>query len=344
MFNNNIFVYEPEIAELKMRIGLDKPVYLIAEAGINHNGDIEIAKEMIKMASESGANAVKFQTIIPDELFSEIINPKLYCMSKNWILTKKDHLELQKYARKNNIDFFSTPFGKKSAKLLQEINVPIMKIASGEITNYDLISFIAKMKIPMLVSTGMTSISEIAKVVEIIKSHDCPFVILHCVSSYPTSIKDANLSTIPYLQNTFGVPVGFSDHTMGIEASLAAVALGARVIEKHFTLDKNMDGPDQKLSLDPSEFTELVKKTRIIEESIGIPRTISIKSENIFKENMRKSLGVISDIPAGTILKRSMITSFRPGTGIPPMMIDNIVGRKTKKLVKKGSLLKWNDF
>jgi len=321
-----------------------KSTYLIAEAGINHNGDIEIAKKMIEQAAKCGANGIKFQTIIPDELFSKTINPKLYELSKDWILTKKDHIELQKFSRKNKIDFFSTPFGTNSARLLQQLKVPFMKVASGEITNHDFILFLTKMKIPMLVSTGMTSIAEIAKVVEIIKNQNCPFVLLHCVSSYPTLSKDANLSTIPYLRNTFDVPVGFSDHTVGIDISLAAVALGACVIEKHFTLDKNMEGPDQKLSLDPSEFSDLSKKTRLIEKAIGNPRTIAIKPEIKFRENMRKSLGTTQDIPPNTSIKRSMISTFRPGTGIPPTMINNIVGRKTRKLVKKGSLIKWDDF
>jgi len=327
---------------MKKKFG--KSTYLIAEAGINHNGDIEIAKKMIEMAAENGANAIKFQTIIPDELFSKTINPKLYELSKDWVLTKNEHIELQNYSRKNKIDFFSTPFGIKSAQLLQQIKVPLMKIASGEITNHDFIRFLAKMKIPMLVSTGMSTIAEIAQVVEIIRSHNCPFVLLHCVSSYPTLSKDANLSTIPYLRNTFDIPIGFSDHTVGIEISLAAVALGACVIEKHFTLDKNMEGPDQKLSLDPSEFSNLSKKTRLIEKAIGKPRSTIIKSEVKFRENMQKSLGTTQNISPNTIIKRSMISSFRPGTGISPTMINNIVGRKTRKLVKNGSLLKWDDF
>jgi len=328
----------------KIKNGLKNSTYLIAEAGINHNGDIKIAKKMIESAAISGANGIKFQTINPDELFSKNINSELYELSKDWILTKKDHLELQKHSKKNKIDFFSTPFGFKSAKLLQEIKVPIIKIASGEITNHDLIKYLSKMKIPMLVSTGMTTISEIAEVVELIKQYDCPFTLLHCVSSYPTLAKDANLSTIQYLKNTFNVPVGFSDHTTGIEVSLAAVALGASVIEKHFTLDKNMPGPDQTLSLNPSEFLQLSKKTRLIEKSLGTPRSNVIKSEIRFRENMRKSLGVKSDVIPGTVLKHSMISLFRPGIGIPPNMINNIIGRTVKKPIKAGTLLSWDDF
>ena len=319
-------------------------VYIVAEAGINHNSDIKTAKKMIEVASKCGANAIKFQTFTADELFSETINPKLYNLAKTWVLTKNDHIELQKYAKKNKIDFFSTPFGFKSARLLENLNVPFIKIASGEITNHDLISFIAKMKIPMLVSTGMTTISEIANIVSLIQNYDCDFALLHCVSSYPTLAKDSNISTIPYLKTMFGVPIGFSDHTAGISVSLAAVALGATIIEKHFTLDKNMEGPDQKLSLDPTEFSELVKQTRIIEQSIGKPRSNIISVEKKFRDNMRKSLGAYQTIPKGSIIKRSMITSFRPGTGIPPYMIDNIIGHRTNKIIKKGTFFTWNDF
>ena len=319
-------------------------VYVIAEAGINHNSDIQIAKKMIESASKCGANAIKFQTFTPDELFSELINPELYNLSKTWVLTKSDHIELQKYAKKNKIDFFSTPCGIKSANLLKKIKVPFIKIASGELTNLDLIDYISKMKIPMMISTGMTSISEISKVVEIVQSNNCPFSLLHCISSYPAKHSDANLSTIPQLQKTFDIPVGFSDHSLGIDISLAAVALGATIIEKHFTLDKNMPGPDQKLSIDPNELSNLVKKIRIIEKAMGSSRKTVFKTEESFRKNMRKSLGAAQNIPVNTIIKRSMITSFRPGTGIPPYLIDEFIGRKTKKTIKKGSLLNWDLF
>lgn len=329
---------------LLMQKEIRKPTYIVAEAGINHNSDIKIAKKMIEISSKCGADAIKFQTFTPDELFSELINPKLYNLSKSWVLSKKDHIELQKHAKKNKITFFSTPCGLKSANLLKNLKVPFMKIASGDITNINLIDYISKMKIPMMISTGMTSISEISKVVEIVQSNNCTFSLLHCVSNYPAKYSNANLSTISHLQNIFNVPVGFSDHTIGIDVSLTAVALGATIIEKHFTLDKNMDGPDQKLSIDPIELSNLVKKTRIIEKTMGIPRRTIYKTEEPFKINMRKSLGTNITIPANTIIKRSMIALFRPGTGISPSMIDNFIGRKTKKIIKKGSLLKWDYF
>jgi len=171
-------------------IGTRKSVYVIAECGINHNGDIEIAKEMIRKASECGADAVKFQTIFPEELFSDKLNHDMFELSKTWSFSKKDHIELKKYAEKNNIQFFSTPVGKRSAKLLQEIDVRLIKIASGELTNHELIKMIAKMHKPVILSTGMSNISEIATAVEIIKKEKCPFVLLHCNAAYPTPIDD----------------------------------------------------------------------------------------------------------------------------------------------------------
>ncbi|KAF6244003.1 N-acetylneuraminate synthase [Nitrosopumilus sp. b1] len=319
-------------------------VFVIAEAGINHNGDMRIAKKMIKQASRCGADAIKFQTVIPDELFSEYENPDIYKMAKNWILTKKDHIELKKFALKNNIVFFSTPFGRESAKLLHEINIPIFKIASGEITNHDLITFIAKMKKPVILSTGMSNIDEISSAVGILKKYNCPHVILHCVSSYPTTNSDANLSTIPFLKNLFNSPIGFSDHTVGLEASMAAVSLGASVIEKHFTLDKEMEGPDQKLSLNPTEFLQLTKSVHEIEKTLGSPKIYPVKSELKFQKNMRKSIAALVDIPKDSPIQRSMLTFLRPERGISPLMMEKIIGRKTKSFIKKGTILKWNHF
>jgi sialic acid synthase SpsE len=321
-----------------------KSTFVIAEAGINHNGKLEIAKKMIEKASESGANAIKFQTIIPDEFFSKYENHELYNMSKDWILSKENHIELQKIAKKNNILFFSTPFGRKSAKLLQEINVPLIKIASGEITNHDLISYVAQMKKPIILSTGMSNITEIASAVKILENNKCDFAILHCISSYPTKINETNLSTIPFLKSLFNSPIGFSDHTVGVEASLAAVSLGACIIEKHFTLDKNMEGPDQKISLDPIEFLDLTKRIRKIESSIGVPRLNPLKSELPFQKNMRKSISLSRDVSNGTILNNSMLTFIRPAKGISPVLINEIIGRKIKKSLKKGTILQWNDI
>jgi len=326
------------------QIGLGKPVFIIAEAGINHNGNIIIAKKMIKKASECGVDAIKFQTIFPEELFSKSLNLNLYNFAKKLSFDKQQHLELKKYARKNNIEFFSTPLGKKSTDLLDEIGVNIMKIASGELTNHELIRIVAKKRKPIFLSTGMATLNEIKDTVKIIKKFRCPLAILHCNSSYPTPINDANLSTIPYFQKLFKVPIGYSDHTLGNDACLIAVSMGACIIEKHFTLDKKMEGPDQKLSADVEEFRELVNRIRYYEKSVGSPRKEPTKSEIIPRKLMRKSIGVQMDILSGTKITKQMLCLIRPGTGISPALMNNIIGKKIKRNVKKGKLLQWKMF
>lgn len=321
-----------------------KNVFIIAEAGINHNGNISIAKKLIHEASKCGADAIKFQTIIPDELFSKTVSPKLYDFASKLSFDKKEHLELMKYAKKKNIEFFSTPLGKKSTDLLDEIGVKIMKIASGELTNHDFIKVVANKRKLMIISTGMSTIQEIAAAVNVVKEKGCPFILLHCNSSYPTPINEANLSTIPYLKKVFGVPIGYSDHTLGIEACIAAIALGACIIEKHFTLDKKMEGPDQNLSADIKEFSKLVSTIRTVEKAIGIPRIGPTKSEKKFKKLMRKSLAASRDIPNGTKITKSMIMAIRPESGISPTLLEYIVGMKPKRNVKKGTILTWSMF
>ena len=328
----------------KQKIGSGNSVYVVAEAGINHNGDINIAKKMIEAAAKAGADAIKFQTIFSEELFSKKLNPELYDLIKQWSFNKREHIELKKHAEKNGIDFFSTPVGKKSAKLLREIGVKCIKIASGELTNHELIKNVAKMKKPMIISTGMSTMSEIMDTVNLVRQENCPFALLHCNAAYPSPHEDVNLSNINYLQEMFDVPIGFSDHTIGDEACLAAVSMGASIIEKHFTLDKNMEGPDQKLSADVAEFTNLVSKIRIIEKLRGSPRTGPTKSEMKFRKLMRKSVCAATNIPHGTKLKKPMLTLVRPGTGIPPTMLDQLIGMTIKKDIKKGTLIDWKMF
>lgn len=319
-------------------------VFIVAEAGINHNSDMKIAKQMIESASKCGADAIKFQTIIPDELFSAKLNPELYEMSKDWVLSTKQHRELKNHAKKHNIEFFSTPFGTKSVKILKDVGIKIIKIASGDMNNFQLIQEASNLKIPLIISTGMSTFSEISSTVEFVKSLKREFILLHCNSSYPTPLRDVNLSTIPFLRKTFDIPIGYSDHTLGIESCLGAVSLGACTIEKHFTLDKNMPGPDQKLSSDPEEFSNLVKSIRKIEKTIGTPRSNFTASEKNFRKSMRKSVGVTRNIKKGEILKKNDLAVFRPGTGIPPNMLNNLVGMKVQKSIKKGSVLNWKCF
>lgn len=324
------------------KIGYDKPTFIIAEAGINHNGDLELAKQMVDEAAKCGVDAIKIQTLLPEELFSKKLNSEIYDYIQTLSFDKKQHIELKKHAEKNGIEFLSTPVGSNTAKLLHEIKCNAFKIASGELNNLELVSQIAKYGKPIIVSTGMSTLSEIITTIEIIQEHKCPFVILHCVSCYPTKINDANLSTISYFQNLFDVPIGYSDHTLGNQACLTAVALGAKILEKHFTLDKNMEGPDQKLSGDIHDFKDLVTNTRKIEKSMGMPRTKPYSSEIKFKNLMRVSIGTSKNIPSGTKITKSMLTYFRPGSGIPPTLIDQIIGLRINQDVEKGIQLTWN--
>jgi len=321
-----------------------KNVYVVAEAGINHNGSMNIAKQMIESAAKCGCNAVKFQTIFPEELFTTLNNPDLFEISKSWNFTKKQHIELKKFSEELKLDFFSTPVGIKSAKLLVDIDVKMIKIASGELNNHELVSYISKKHIPIILSTGFSTLSELSQTVELIKSEKCPFAILHCNASYPTPIEDLNLVNIPYLKTIFNTTVGFSDHSLGNEASLAAVSLGAKIIEKHFTLDRKMPGFDQELSSDPKEFLNLVQKIRKLEKSFGKIREGPTKSEQKFKQLMRKSIASVKNIPSGTKITNSMLKAVRPGTGIPIDKKTTLIGLTTKKSIKKDEFFEWEMF
>lgn len=325
---------------------LDNPknVYVVAEAGINHNGSMSIAKQMIESAAKCGCDAVKFQTIFPEELFTSLNNPELFEMAKSWNFTKKQHIELKNLCEELKIDFFSTPFGLKSAKLLVDIDVKMIKIASGELNNHELIAYFSKKHIPIILSTGFSTLSEISQTVELIKSEKCPFAILHCNASYPTPIEDLNLVNIQHLKTIFNTTIGFSDHSIGNEGSLAAVSLGAKIIEKHFTLDTKMPGPDQELSSDPKEFSDLIQKIRKIEKSFGKIREGPTKSEEKFKQLMRKSVASVKDIPSGTKITNSMLKGVRPGTGISIDKKSTLVGLTIKKSIKKDEFFEWGMF
>ena len=315
------------------------PTYIIAEAGINHNGDMHIANEMIEIAAKCGVDAIKFQSFEPQELFSEYLSKDIFDFAKTLHISKKQHVKLKRKAEKLGLDFISTPSGKNSLKILKNLKVKAIKIASPDFDDVELLSMAAKTKIPLIVSTGMSTFSEIVTAVETLKNENATFCLLHCNSSYPSSIKDANLNTILYFKKVFDVPIGYSDHTLGLDACLTAVSMGAKIIEKHFTLDKNMDGPDQKLSSDPKEIKELISKIRTIEKLQGHARSNVTDSEKKFRKLMRKSLAINKDVKAGTKITKNMLMSIRPGTGIPPTQINHIIGITLKKDIKKDTLL-----
>jgi len=328
----------------KTIIGNSHPVYIVAEPGVNHKGDIELAKKLISEASKSGANAVKFQVIGSDEVYLKDNYPKYNKMIRDTQLSKNEYIELQKYAKMKNIDFFATPAGEKSLKILEDINVSAIKIGSGELNRTSLIEKASEAKKPLIVSTGMTTISEISSIVELLKKKQCSFALLHCNSCYPTPIEDANLSTIPYLANVFKIPIGYSDHTIGNIACLSAVSVGASIIEKHFSIDDGVWKQEIDLSAHPKEFSEMVKQIRTIEKMLGKPRQNVSPSEIKSRRIMRYSICASCEIKPGTKIKNSMLTILRPGTGIQPNMKEKIIGLTINKKIKKGTPLEWKMF
>jgi N,N'-diacetyllegionaminate synthase len=334
------------------KIGVNRPCFIIAEAGVNHNGDVRRAMELIDAASQAGADAVKFQTFAADRLATRDA-PKAeyqkqttdavesqYEMLRRLELSPSAHRELMDHCRKQGILFLSTPFDEQSADLLEELGIAAYKVSSGEITNLTFLAHLARKNRPLIISTGMAYLSEVESAVLAVQdagNHE--FVLLHCVSSYPANPADANLRAMQSMRSTFNVPVGYSDHTSGIEVALAAVALGACVIEKHVTLDRTLPGPDHQASLEPNEFARMVKGIRIIEAALGSGRKEPAFSEANTAAVARKSLVAARDIAAGTELTEEMIAIMRPGTGLPPAMRQQLLGRVARTDIPAGTLL-----
>jgi N-acetylneuraminate synthase len=320
--------------------------YIIAEIGANHNGDMVLAKKMIDSAIVCGCDAVKFQSWNKTSITSKTLYEEnttyndskkkhfgsLEEMIDKYYLRKEQHFELNNYCIQKGIDFCSTPFSKEEADLLYELDVKFFKIASMDINNYPLLKYLAKFNKPILLSTGMANLNEIEKAVKIIEEEgNSKIVILHCVSIYPTPYKDLNLRNITMLQNTFKYPVGFSDHSLGYVATLASIALGACVIEKHFTTDKDLPGWDHEVSANPEEMKEIVDGSKIIYNSFGnLKRTIS-KAEEDKKKIFRRSIVLNKNLKANDIIKEEDISFKRPGTGFGPEETELVVGKKLKK-------------
>lgn len=314
-------------------------VFVIAEAGVNHNGDIELAKKLIEEAYKAGADAVKFQTFKAENLVCKDAkkadyqlettdeNESQFDMLKKLELSDSMHRELVDYASKKGIKFLSTPFDIDSLHFLVELGIDIIKLSSGEITNYPLLVAVAKTGLSIILSTGMSDMCEIEAAVEVLKSSGArDITLLHCNTQYPTPYDDVNLNAMNTLRSIGGVKVGYSDHTLGIEVPVAAVALGAEVIEKHFTLDKKMDGPDHRASLDTNELQAMIIAIRNIEKSLGDGKKIPSKSEIGNRIIVRKSIVALKDIKKGDIFTIDNITTKRPGLGITPMFWDDVIG------------------
>jgi len=337
-------------------IGEGEPCFIIAEAGINHNGDVNIAKNMIRAAKECGADAIKFQTFSTEEFIAdenlehtyisqgkEITEPQIE-MFKRVELSEEDTKSLSQFASQIGIMFLSTPSNQAAVDLLCRIGVPAIKVGSDDLTNYPLLEYMAQKKKPIILSTGMATLGEVEKAISIIKeSGNEEVILLHCVSSYPASAEEVNLKAIETLQLAFGVPVGFSDHTEGIEIPLAAVARGACLIEKHFTLDKNLPGPDHRFSADPSQLSALVAGIRKVEQALGSPEKRPSNKEREMITLSRRSIVADVDIPAGGIIKRDMLHLKRPGTGLSADFLPYIEGRKARRFLRKGEMVRLED-
>ena len=339
---------------------MNKKVLIIAEAGVNHDGDFERAKELVDVAAEAGADFVKFQTFNTTLLTSEaaetasyqqqnsVENNNQFSLLKKLELPREWHFELIEYAKSKNIAFLSTGFDETSVDFLNELDLPFFKIPSGELTNKPYLQHIARKKRPIILSTGMATLNEIRKAVEVLVAEGLTLdqiTVLHCNTEYPTPMQDVNLIAMRTIASDLGVMVGYSDHTLGIEIALAAVALGAKVIEKHFTLDKNLPGPDHRASLEPKELKAMVKAIRNIEMAIsgdGIKKPSASESKNITA--VRKSIHLRKNMNSGDILREADLIMLRPGDGVSPMEIDQVVGRKIAKKMRVGDKLSFEDL
>jgi len=329
-------------------IGRDQPCFIIAEAGVNHNGDINLAKQLINAAVEAGADAVKFQTFHADNVVTRDAEKAEYQKSttssdeSQYDMIKKLELpddafrELSDYANDKGIIFLSTPFDEESVDLLDDIGVPAFKIPSGEITNFPLLKKIAEKHRPIILSTGMATLGEVEEAFLYLKEMGSKDVILlHCTTSYPAPFDSVNLRAMNTLRCAFKVPVGYSDHTEGITIPIAAVAMGARVIEKHFTIDRTLQGPDHQASIEPHELMAMVKGIRDVERALGDGMKKPTPEEEVIKKIARKSIVAKYDIKKGERLTEDILTIKRPGTGIEPKFLNYIIGKRVNTEIKQ---------
>ena len=333
-------------------IGPGHPPFVIAEAGVNHNGNLDMALQLVGVAADAGAEAVKFQTFTAERVVTWDAPKAAYQkattgiaesqleMLKKLELSQEAHRELQAYCRKRGILFLSSPFDEQSADFLEGLDIPAFKIPSGEITNLPFLEHVARKARPMIVSTGMASLEEVRSAVATIReTGNSGLILLHCVSAYPANAADANLMAMQTMATAFDLPIGYSDHTVGIEVALAAVALGAQVIEKHFTLDRDLPGPDHRASLEPDELRALVRGTRNVRAALGHGRKEPAPCEAEIAAVSRKSIVAATDIPVGTVITRDLIVMKCPGTGLPPSMVSQIVGRTAAQDIRADTLI-----
>ena len=330
-------------------------IFLVAELSANHHQSKDIALKTIKAAKESGADAVKLQTYTP-ECLTLNCNSKYFQIQgtlwegKNFYQLYQEamtpwewHKDLFEYAKELGIICFSSPFSKEGVDFLEELGNPIYKVASFEIVDLELIEYMAKTKKPIILSKGIATKEEIKEALDVCKKEVKDITLLQCTSSYPAPLNEANLSLIPKMQRDFGVKVGLSDHTLGITAPIVAASLGAKVIEKHFILDKRLGGPDSAFSIEPQEFSTMAKALREVEELLGV-ESYELSQKSKEGRVFMRSLFVVEDIAKGERIKENQIRSIRPGYGIPPKMKYQVIGKKAKKALKRGEPLSFGDW
>ena len=328
---------------------------IIAEAGVNHNGDINLASELIKAAADSGADIIKFQTFKSNNLSTSYASKANYQnsttnaksqqeMLSELELKQSDHWKLIEICEKYDIEFLSSGFDLESLNFLSTLNLKRIKIPSGEITNIPYLRKAASINKSLIISSGMATLGEIEVAINILEKEGITrnmMTILHCTTEYPAPFSEVNLKAISTIKNALKVSVGYSDHTIGIEVPIAAVALGSSIIEKHFTIDKNLYGPDHKASLEPKEFTQMVKSIRRIENSLGDGIKRATKSELSNIESVRKSIVAAKRIEVGDLFTKDNLTTKRPGSGISPLRWDDLIGLESRYLYEPDDLIKW---
>lgn len=346
-------------------ISANNSCFIIAEAGVNHNGDMDLALQMIDIAAEAGADAVKFQTFTADRLVSLDAKTAAYQknnagydsqyeMLKKLELSDSDHRTLLERCKKKNIEFMSTPFDEESLDFLVDLGMKKIKVGSGELTNIPFIKKIAEKNLQTIISTGMATLEEISESINAFldvrnklgysEPIEQILTILHCTSNYPCPIQDANLRSMKTIHDAFNLPVGYSDHTLSTDLAFVAVGLGAKIYEKHFTLDKSFNGPDHAASLDPSELWQLVKNIRFAEECLGSNEKKPTMEEIEIRKLVRKSIVINTSKKSGETIKAEDVSFLRPGTGLEPKFFDEVIGKKLNKDADKGYFLTREDL
>jgi N,N'-diacetyllegionaminate synthase len=327
--------------------------FVIAEAGVNHNGDLDLAHRLVDVAADAGADAVKFQAFTPEKLVSATAPKAQYQiattgpaesqleMLRQLVLPESAYVELAQHARDLDIEFLCTPFDAENADFLDSLNVPAFKIPSGEVTNHPLLAHVSAKGKPILLSTGMSTLSEVSEAVDAIRrAGPAPIALFHCVSEYPAAAGECNLRAMETMREALQVPVGWSDHTEGISISVAAVAAGAEMLEKHFTLDRNMAGPDHAASLEPAELAEMIRTLRIVESALGAGVKDPAPSETANRTLVRRSLHAARNLEKGTVLSPTDVIALRPGNGFPPSALSRILGRRLLVPLSAGEMLR----